>query len=331
MDLKKRKFSPTEIIFSCTTSCNLHCKHCFIDRKAASLNASQAIAFLETVANSQINTIEKIGFSGGEPFLCSDFLCTVIEKAVNLDFMFDRIMTNGDWWKTEESLVSELQKIYDSGYDGKIGLSYDSFHGQSEERIKTFIESVWKIFGNDSLEIQSVKDEGGLSKDSEKNLSDIQNKIQSLSRSLNLTYEENIFENGCGLVSLSDQNHFLPVFIQKESYQSEDERSFKDSKWFKDDFCQGPGQILYIHANKKIAPCCGFANENKELFIGSIDDSFDEVMKKAEENEMIKICFEEGLSKQIKVFENEKKLAGRKTEDICTFCDWLCKNQKKLD
>ena len=71
--------------------------------------------------------------------------------------MFDQIMTNGDWWKDEEELNAKLKLIYDAGYDGKIGLSYDSFHGQTEERIKTFVAAAEKYFGERRVNIQTVK------------------------------------------------------------------------------------------------------------------------------------------------------------------------------
>ena len=330
-------FNPTEIIFSCTTACNLHCAHCFINREPNHLNAEDAILFLKSAHESQNSSIEKIGFSGGEPFLRTDFLCEVIKAAIDMDFMFDRIMTNGDWWKTEEDLRSTLQRIYDAGYDGKIGLSYDKFHGQSEERISTFIKTVWEFFGNDSVEIQTVKGESlppaahsvvptppsPRDKPLKPHNCDI---LTSLSAALNLSYEENISDNGTGIASLSDDEHFLPAYIQKESYQSDDERAFKDNDWFTDDFCEGPGQILFVHADTNIAPCCGFANENSQLFIGTIKDSFDEVLKKASQNKMIKVCYEKGLSKAIKQFEEKGKLPAGKTYDICTFCDYVCKN-----
>ena len=152
-------FNPEEIIFATTTACNLHCPHCFVNRKPNHLNSQDAVNFLQTAHDSANSSIEKVGFSGGEPFLSTGFLCDVIKAAIDMDFMFDRIMTNGDWWKTEEDLRATLQKIYDAGYDGKIGLSYDIFHAQSEERIATFIKTVWEIFGTDAVEIQSVKNE----------------------------------------------------------------------------------------------------------------------------------------------------------------------------
>ena len=65
-------------------------------------------------------------------------------------------MTNGDWWKDIDDLETKMQVLYEAGYDGKIGLSWDIFHNQNTERIITFIETVQNVFGPDSINIQSV-------------------------------------------------------------------------------------------------------------------------------------------------------------------------------
>ena len=155
--MNKRGFHPSEIIFSATTACNLHCEHCFINREPKQLAISDAVAFIESCAAG--GQIDRIGFSGGEPFLYMDFLIEVTKAAISHDLMFDQIMTNGDWWRDEADLCEKLQTLYDAGYDGKIGLSWDSYHGQSAERMETFIRAVQEIFGEDSINIQTVEDE----------------------------------------------------------------------------------------------------------------------------------------------------------------------------
>ena len=335
-------FNPTEIIFATTSACNLHCPHCFINRTPSSLKTSDVLGFLRSVHESSNSQIERIGFSGGEPFLCLDFLCQVIKTSVDYDLMFDRIMTNGDWWKTKEDLHVTLKKIYDSGYDGKIGLSYDSFHAQSQERIVTFIKCVWELFGPDALEIQSVKGESlppaphsvvshpssagtlaSLLCKLDFNAPSVSEMLKSLAKALNLTYEENLSKSGRGIATLRDDTYFLPAYIQTECFQSRDERAFKDKEWFQDDLCESMGQILFVHANGNIAPCCGFANENEKLYIGKITDTFDEVLQKSQKNKMVTLCFEKGLSSQIKHLEKAEKLPQGKTCDICTFCDFV--------
>lgn len=281
-------YNPTEIIFAATDSCNLHCKHCFVNRTPNKLNIEDAVTFLKSCKES---SIDKIGFSGGEPFLYLDFILQITKAAIEMDYMFDQIMTNGDWWTTEDDLKQTLQKLYDAGYDGKIGLSWDSFHGQSKERMETFVKCVNDIFGEGSVIIQSVIGEDG-------------KKAEPLA----------------GVTS----QYYLP-----QTFTCEDERAWQSKRWFKDDFCEGPGQIFYIHPNGFVAPCCGFANENKELYIGTIKDSYSTLMKNAENNRMIKLCYETGLGKYRKELKKKLRKSGKKYPgkcgDICSFCDFVCK------
>ena len=283
----KHFFNPEEIIFSATDACNLHCPHCFVSRTPDKLDISAVKNFLASCKGTNIN---KIGFSGGEPFLYMDFLTEITKYAVENDFMFDQIMTNGIWWKNETDLSEKLNKVYDAGYDGKIGLSWDSFHNQDKEKITIFVKTVKKIFGENSINIQFVKNS---------DQTDWEEKVDQFCTEFN-----------------------LPVYKLEQTFQSENPEGWQSKKWFKDDYCEGPGNIFFVHPNGKIAPCCGFANENEKLIIGNINQSFSEVMQNAENNQFVKTCFEKGLLKLTK--KNRKKLSG-KTKDICTACDFLCK------
>ena len=301
--MNKRGFSPDEIIFSCTTACNLHCAHCFVNRNPCKLDINQAVKFLQNSVKS--GKINRIGFSGGEPFLYMDFLLALTKEAVSLDIMFDQIMTNGDWWQNEQDLTTTLQTLYNAGYDGKIGLSWDKYHGQTTERMQTFIKTVQTVFGDESINIQTVLDQGGES-------------LPLVRTSLLST------------PSAGDTPSTPPVYTLPRTYPSEDPQAWQARRWFREDYCEGPGNILYVHADGNIAPCCGFANENPALFIGRITDDFETIMKNAEQNVIVQRCFTEGLShyrhhelkKDLKA--RNKKLPG-KTSDICTFCDFVCK------
>ena len=118
---KQRGFLPTEIIFSCTTACNLHCEHCFVNREPKRLSIESAKKLLLSCKDS---SIYRVGFSGGEPFLYMDFLCEISRAVVENDFLLDQIMTNGDWWKNEAELRDTLQKLYDAGYDGILTIAH---------------------------------------------------------------------------------------------------------------------------------------------------------------------------------------------------------------
>lgn len=300
---EQKGFNPAEIIFACTTLCNLHCAHCFVNRLTVKLDSNGAKKLILSCKNSPQSQIDKIGFSGGEPFLALDFMIQVIKCARENDFMFDQIMTNGVWWNSKEELNETLLKIKDAGYDGKIGISYDNFHGQNYEKIRTFCAAVNEIFGEENINIQAVADPLLNGKDSDK----LESELNSL----------------C-------QDFSADIFILPQTFQGNDERGWQSKKWFKEDYCEGPGQILFVHPSGDIAPCCGFANENKELFIGKITDSFETIMDNASKNKMIQLCFTQGLLRRAKEAEKAgKKLPGTgRTDDICTFCDFLCKQNK---
>lgn len=319
-------FFPTEIIFSPTSQCNLKCQHCYVNRNPVRLETSDAVKFIQSAKQNEECTVEKIGFSGGEPFLHQDFLESVIKESVNQGFMFDKIMTNGVWWKTEKELSESLRRIYDAGFDGKIGLSWDYFHSQEYEKIKTFVKKTLKTFGEESLEIQSVvpyerKDALFVRRDDNR----IIREIKRLARDLNLSVKNytNFFSKR-GMILLEGKKALIHVYRTPQSFPCSDGRGWKSRKWFKEDFCANLGQILYIHPDGKIAPCCGFANEDKKLIIGNIRQTYDEVVLNAEVNPMIKLCFETGLLSLAEKLERNGKLS-RKTDDNCTFCDYVCK------
>lgn len=319
--IKSNGFNPAEVIFSLTDACNLHCPHCFVPREKRNLNANDAISFLRNVSKYKapdgLPYINKVGFSGGEPFLRLDFLCSVIKETIDLNMNFDRIMTNAIWWNSEEQLKMTLNELYDTGYDGKIGISFDNFHAQPAEKIARFCSIATEIWQDpELLVIQSVinpaisieKDMQCLNKLAEILCADIQTELK---------------EDGTGEMALENDDMFIYVYRFLPSLQSESPEAWKSSVWFKEDYCQGPGNIFYIHPDGNIAPCCGFSNENKQLYIGNIHSDFTEIMKNASENPMVKLCFEKGLSSILK--ERQHNFPG-KTADICTFCDFICKS-----
>lgn len=285
----KKGFYPEEVIFEVTQSCNMNCGHCFVTKSSEKLEFKNVEQFLLECKKAGIN---RIGFTGGEPFLNLNFILEAVTFAVNNDFLFDQIATNGDWWKNPQELFNALQQLYEVGYDGKFCLSWDNFHGQSPERMFVFIKTVQQVFGENVLNVQYVTDDNGSTEI-----------LQSL--------EQNFAT--------------IPVYKMPQTFSSENQNAWNKESWFTEDYCQGPGNILFVHTNGTIAPCCGFANENPQLLIGTINDSFETIMKKAAENKMVKQCFYKGLSRLRRSLKLRKKIPG-KTTDNCTFCEWACKN-----
>ncbi|OQA63214.1 MAG: 4Fe-4S cluster-binding domain-containing protein [Treponema sp.] len=329
---KGRPFLPEEVIFAPTAQCNLHCAHCFVDRTRGTgtrrLSAENAIRFLENCAESGI---ERVGFSGGEPFLALSFLTPVISKTVELDLLFDRLMTNGVWWNTEEECRTALEAVYTAGFDGRIGLSIDAWHAQDPGKLAFFIRTAFSVFGHtDLFEISTVSDRQGnwpteilhaaAHELGAKLILDgtIPTAIMTVSHSLKSSSGSNPL--------LSESDFTIPVTAIRFSAPPGDANAWNAGSWFTDDWCEGPGHVLYVHADESVAVCCGFANERPELIVGSISDPVETLVSTAQGNPHITACYVEGLSSVRKVLEKKGAIFPGKTDDICFFCDWLCNN-----
>ena len=325
----RKPFTPTEIIFAPTTRCNLACGHCRVRRDGppgkGELSAEDATQFLEEGA---ANGIERVGFSGGEPFLAPAFLEAICLKAVDLALYFDRLMTNGVWYKDKEELESVLGRIFDSGFDGTIGISADDWHAQDPVRLAAFIGAVGEISGRyDSLEIISVRDRDGrpsiplLEKvaralDSELVLD--QGQPAAIRNRQWLANRDGGMDDGSGIN--------IPITLIPYSAGASDDGAWGAAKWFTDDWCEGPGNIFYVHPDGSAAVCCGFANERPELSAGNIREGFDSLLAAARANAHIRDCYERGLGARRKELEKSGTVFPGRTEDICFFCEYLCKN-----
>jgi hypothetical protein len=250
--------------------------------------------------------LEKIGFSGGELFLALDTVNDIISFSYEKGLMFDFLMTNGDWWKTEDDLYEKLSLVAQKNFDGKIGLSFDVFHNQKPERIEKFLFACYEIFKDNScVEIFSViPHDKSLFIQDEKLIQD----IQKIRKNLNKRF---------GSV-------FLNVRRIKQSIISEN-LTWKDKHWFKEDYCQSTGNVFYVHTDGNIAPCCGFANENRQLYIGTLNDTWEQLIKNAQNNNFVDICFSKGLLKYKDELIKKGVSVPGTTDDMCAFCDWCMK------
>lgn len=330
-------FNPREVIFAATARCNLSCAHCRVDRECVSndrecvstgcLSASDAAAFLEDCAASGI---DRVGFSGGEPFLETGFLEAIISKAVELDMYFDRLMTNGVWWRDEAELQDALSRVIDAGFDGTIAISVDDWHdrdiARDASRLASFVRAAGKIAGRfDMLEIVSVTAKDG---------SVSRNLLESLASAL----DAKVIMSGKRPVSVRDSawkansssgmddgsGINIAISVIEYSPGVDEPEAWKSERWFTDDWCAGPGNVLYVHPDGKVAVCCGFANENAALIAGTIRDGCQKLIETARTLPHVKRCYEQGLA----AWRKEREASGAsfpgKAADICFFCDWVC-------
>ena len=290
-------FRPTDVIFAPTSMCNLKCDHCDTARSSSALPVKAARRFLSECSGLGI---KRIGFSGGEPFLSQDFLRVITREAVRLGLLFGRIMTNGVWWASVRKLRVSLKDLRDAGYDGDICLSLDAFHRQDIRKAASFVEqaaSIWR-----RPDVVSVAHVRGLRDGATADM------LQSLDNEL----------KGKGIFI---KRLAVPISAGSSAEMLKDPW---DGKWFRDDRCKGPGNVLFVLPDGDVKPCCGYATGREELTIGNIKrDSAGSVLKKARENKFVCAVFGRGLGALRKRLRSRGVIFPGETSDHCYFCRYI--------
>lgn len=307
-------FSPKEVLFSPAASCNLNCPHCITGKTSKVLPASSAVRFLNECKKLKI---KRVGFTGGEPFLAPDFLCTLTKSAVKNGMLFDRIMTNGVWYKGRRDLETILGRLYKAGYDGDICISVDKFHRQKLKKLALFIESALSIWKRpDVISIASVV---GSRDDSV-----TRNKLNKLAGLLK-----------CRLAGFETPRPYIKgpaVFIKIFKIKLSPigkagglKRAWS-GRWFGEDFCKGPGNVFFVEPSGDVKSCCGYASDAEALNIGNIKhESAAKILKNAGFNRFVRTIFNSGLGRLRKRLENRGVKFPGKTDDHCYFCNYVIK------
>jgi MoaA/NifB/PqqE/SkfB family radical SAM enzyme len=323
-----KPFTPEEVIFAPTAHCNLNCAHCRVTRIPELLDLDASIRFLGDCAASGI---DRLGFSGGEPFLRPDFIAGIARAAVDRGMVFDRLMTNGVWHRNPADLRAALTAVEEAGFDGTYGLSVDSWHPQEAEKLIQFIQTAFELRGRrDCVEIVSVR--AGDEKAWEAKLAAI---VEALGASAAGGAEAAAISDSAWR-ERGDEGEDLPgaLFIRiirfDRSFATcpdpEAAGAWKSEGWFKDDLCAGPGNLFFVHPNGDVAPCCGYANEGPGLILGNIaTDTFASLMKNAEASAQVQTCYGTGLGALRKRRVREGHIFPGATLDQCFFCDYAAK------
>lgn len=309
--MKPRKFRPKEVLLSLTTKCNLHCAHCDIEQRKTVLNKKDVLGFIAACVHAGIN---RVGFTGGEPFLAIDLMCAISKEAANQSMLFGRVMTNGSWFRTDKELVSALNHLFHTGYDGDLCLSIDAFHRQDFKKCASFVRSaaaVWRR--HDIVSVAAVK--GAQESQTRKRLA-------KLARALRGRL---IIINGRP-AAIKSESLFTRIFYIDLSPIGKAARlkDAWDGRWFKDDLCKGPGNILFILPDGRVKPCCGYATDADILTVGSIKrDSPKKLLHNARKNRFISSIFNSGFHPIRKRLERVGVRFPGKTTNHCFFCYYL--------
>src|SRR5437764_2944020 len=283
---RTRTFRPNYLSFANTYQCNLACAHCCVpiewpDR----LDIGVALRFLE---DAHAHGIGVLGFTGGEPFLYPEFVHALTRRAAELGFRFDKVMTNGVWYRDEPHLAGVLSELRYAGFSGKLGLSVDKFHGMEIARLAAFCRVARRVFDRDtilSLSYASRSPDRGLEP------------IERLAKELG------------GVIAWSDllRRHMLVsddlTMTLNWNHLAAVERAERlpgdpwDGTWFAEDYCEGPGQALIVNPRGEVKPCCGFASDLDQLTIGNVHtNTVEDVIRNARRHPYVGKVFREGLT-----------------------------------
>lgn len=313
-------FRPNYLSFAGTYQCNLSCAHCCVpiewpDR----LDVGVALRFLE---DAHAYGIEILGFTGGEPFLYPEFVLALTRRAAELDFRFDKIISNGVWHADAAHLRSVLSELAQAGFKGKLGLSVDKFHGKHTAKAAEFCRVARDVFQRDnivSLSYASRRPELGLEpvRELAEELDAVIDWSPVLHRYLMVSPELTIVLNW---------NHLAPV-----------ERAEKfsggwDGHWFEEDYCEGPGQALIVTPRGEVKPCCGFASDLDQLTIGNIyRDTVKRIVRRARRHPYVGKVFRKGLTAiREEILARDPDALPGATSNHCFFC-WYVLTQGIFD
>ncbi len=305
-----RGFNPTQVLFAPTYQCNLHCAHCCVPQSKVRLPVAQGIKFLKQCRRAGI---KELGFTGGEPFLDPEFLTAISKQALKLGYKFDRIITNAGWFKGQKDLEQTLRQIIKAGFAGTFCISVDNFHKAPAAKIARFIltavQLTGMVTGISLVYVNSIYKVRELA-------SALSGKISKRQR---LVVPPSL--NFPGLSAKITKIDLCPV--DRAGVLA----SPWNKQWFKEDYCQGPGQVLYVCPNGDVKPCCGFASDLPEMTIGNIyRQSATAIIKKARADRFIRTVYSQGLlalRDKYRGCHPEEKI--KPTQDHCFLCWYLQK------
>ena len=229
---------------------------------------------------------------------------------------FSRITTNGAWFSTHREMEQALRRLIAAGYDGDICVSIDAFHRQDLRKVAAFIKQATGLAQRpDAVSVAAIKgvrESGTLAR-----LKDLvcllQGRFLRESEALAWIKNNDLFIR----ISFGDYSSVGKAGMLKHPW--------KDERWFKDDYCRGPGNVLFVLPDGTVKPCCGYADTGL-LTLGSIyRDAPATLITNARKNPFVAAIFSRGLAPIRKDLEKAGVTFPGKTTDHCFFCDHLAR------
>ncbi len=308
--MKNRGFKPSEILFAPTHRCNLHCDHCDIRQSPEVLDTKRALEFLRAAAAAGI---KRVGFTGGEPFLAINFLTALSRAVVAAKLHFSRITTNAVWFKNKKELPAALKRLHTAGYDGDIGVSLDAFHRQDLKKVAAFINNVAKIWRRPEM-ISLLVVKGARDGESFGRL-----------KQLAVLLGARLVQTPAHTYLKSEKLFIRVAYVELAAIgRGAFLKNAWDGRWFKDDFCKGPGNVLFVLPDGRVSPCCGYANDADLLNLGSIKtDTPQQIIKNALNNRFVQTVFTAGLHPLRLALEKADVCSPGETSSHCVLCHYF--------
>jgi hypothetical protein len=304
-------FRPNYLSFAGTYQCNLACPHCCVPIEWTDrLDIPTALRFLE---QAHAEGIEVLGFTGGEPFLYPEFLVALSQRAAELGFRFDKLMTNGVWYRDAVHLAAVLTDLRDAGFTGKLGLSVDKFHGLDVPKLAGFCRAARRVFDRDTILSLSYA-----SRAPDKGLEPIRRLAAELGGVVEWSDLLRRYLLVCDDLTMTLNWNHLAAVERAEGLPGDP----WDGVWFKEDYCEGPGQALVVNPRGEVKPCCGFASDLDQLTIGNIySDSVAGIVAKARSHPYVGKVFREGLTAvRDEILARDPDALPGATSNHCYFC-----------
>ena len=255
------------VCFTLHRACNAECEMCCSSSSPKSkekLQLDKVIKFIQST--KEIEEIEEVGITGGEPFLNFPALKEITYTSSLMGKKVS-IMTNGYWAKDYETAYSMLSELKRRGLTS-LGTSCDSFHQKY-------------------IPIENIK-----------NLLRAANELK-IPVGINLIYENN---NSMGKLINEIQDEFIqqklipfqwmPVGRAKEYLDEKDIKKYKIPEIL---YCNN-FSTFNIDYNKKIYPCCSPYVFSTDLEVGEYDNiTCKEALLKLKNNRILSMLREKGF------------------------------------